>query len=91
MSKILENTLKLHILEDKIKSVLKNENLGSLERHEISSDLVNGTLFINGANGELMFDKLKSIFEATSFLKGAIVKIQKKSGNGLAERILELA
>ena len=53
----LSDLKELYILEDKIESVLKHENIGSLERHEISSDLVSGTLFINGANGELIFDK----------------------------------
>jgi signal peptidase II len=87
----LSDLRELKQLEGEIESLIKPKKIGYLKGHEISSDLGNATLFIDGVNAEDIFEKIKGLLEETPFLKGAVVKIKKNPKRGLADKTLHLA
>lgn len=87
----LTDLKELHQLEEEISALIKPDMIGSLKGHEISSDLLSGTLLINGVNAERIFEKIKDLLEETSFLKGAVVRMKKNSRRSFEEKTLHLA
>jgi len=72
----IEGMEKIYNLRDKLESVIKKNNLGEYDGHEIATDLSDGFLYMYGPNAETLFNGIKSILEKTDFLTGAKAKLR---------------
>lgn len=72
----LDDLSYLHALEDKLESLLAEQNIGDCDGHEIATDLSDGFLYFYGPNAEVLFKTINPILQSTAFLYGAKAKIR---------------
>ncbi|MGZ3184999.1 MAG: hypothetical protein ACXU8N_21400 [Telluria sp.] len=65
-------------LEDRLESVISKAKVGEYDGHEIAVDGSDGRLYMYGPNADRLFEVVKPVLEAATFMKGA--KVVKRYG-----------
>lgn len=66
----------LYELEEKLESVITENQVGEYDGHEIAVDYSDGILYMYGPNAELIFKVIKPTLESFDFMKGAFVRLR---------------
>ena len=66
----------LHSLDSLLDKVIRENNVGQYDWHEIAMDLSDGSIYMYGPNAEELFKAVKPILESTDFMKGAIALLR---------------
>lgn len=67
----IEGLAPLHQLENKLEQVIKDNQAGEYDGHEIATDYSDGFLYMYGPSAETLFNAVKPTLEGTEFMKGA--------------------
>ena len=65
----------LYALEDRLEPLIADAGVGEFDGHEIALDGSDGFLYMYGPDADKLFDVVKPELEATSFTRGASVKL----------------
>jgi hypothetical protein len=66
----------LHALDHSLEAVIRENNVGKYDWHEIAMDLSDGSIYMYGPNAEALFKAVKPTLESTDFMKGAIAVLR---------------
>ena len=71
----LKDIKPLNLLEEQLKKTIEEKLLGEYDGYEISDDLKQGSVYMNGSNAEDLFKGIKVVLENFSFMRGAKAKL----------------
>jgi|SRR6218665_288300 len=77
-------------LEDKLRAVIDENELGHYDGHAINMDDTDGILFMYGDDPEKIFEAIKPVLHQTSFMKAAEINIEIVSPNQPKKRSFTL-
>jgi hypothetical protein len=66
----------LQQLEIKLEKVIRDNNVGEYDEHEIAIDYSDGSLYMYGPNAEDLFKVIKPTLDSFYFMKGAIANLR---------------
>lgn len=70
------NSQQIQDLEDRLRDSIDNTEIGNIEGVDISEDGSDGYIYISGPDANQLFGATHHILTATSFLKGATVRLR---------------
>jgi hypothetical protein len=65
---------RLFQLEEKLESAIAAASAGELDGNEVAVDGSDGFLYMYGPDADRLFEAIRPVLEATSFMKGATAK-----------------
>jgi hypothetical protein len=83
---------KLFELEDRLVSAISDAGVGEYDVNQVSTDGSDATLYMYGPDADRLFEVVRPILEATSFMRGA--KARKRYGppkDGIRETQITIA
>ena len=86
------NLERLFELERRLEAAISADQAGEYDGNEVAVDGSDGYLYMYGPDADKLFDVIRPILEATSFMRGAEVK--KRYGppkDGVREHVLKIA
>jgi len=86
-NKGIPNLDEFYELEDQLRKIIIDNEVGYYDGHEIAMDDSDGFLFMYGLNAEDLFKSVKPTLENTPFMKGAIARLEFRSSE---DKIMEI-